>query len=161
MAAGARHSVEDIDELVTALLVASRVLVGVSVRSLADADETVTVAQFRTLVVLGTRAGINLSTLAEELGVNASSAMRMVDKLIAAGFVAREPNPDDRREVRLTLTADARRLVADATKRRRDEIARIVGGMPGEHRADLVAALQAFAAAAHEAPPALAGDPGW
>ena len=42
----------DVDDLVTALLTASRVLVGVSARSLAHLDESVTVTQFRVLVVL-------------------------------------------------------------------------------------------------------------
>ena len=41
-----------VDDFVTALLTASRVLVGVSARSLVQAQGTVTVTQFRTLVVL-------------------------------------------------------------------------------------------------------------
>ncbi|HZL05508.1 MAG TPA: MarR family transcriptional regulator, partial [Coriobacteriia bacterium] len=50
-----------VDEFVTAVLTASRVLVGVSARSLAEVEETVTVTQFRTLVVLDSRGEINLN----------------------------------------------------------------------------------------------------
>lgn len=150
MADAAQQPSGEVDELVTALLVASRVLVGVSVRSLAHVDDAVTLTQFRTLVVLDSRGVINLSTLADELGVNASSAMRMVDRLLAAGLVEREVNPQDRREVRLALTPAGKRLVADATNHRRDVIANIVQAMPPAHRADIVTALQAFAAAADE-----------
>ena len=41
----------DVQELVTAVLTASRVLVSVSARSLAGVEDVVTVTQFRTLVV--------------------------------------------------------------------------------------------------------------
>ena len=40
------------DKLVSALLTASRALVGVSARSLAHVEDAVTITQFRTLVVL-------------------------------------------------------------------------------------------------------------
>ena len=150
----------DVDELVTAVLTASRVLVGVSARSLAELEGTLTIPQFRTLVVLDRQDGINLNGLADELSVNASTAMRMVDRLLAAGLVTRVENPANRREVLLGLTAAARTLVADVTRRRRTEIATIVSDMPAERRSELVAALHAFADAAGE-PSASVNGLGW
>jgi DNA-binding MarR family transcriptional regulator len=143
----------DADELVTAVLTASRALVGVSARSLAELEETVTITQFRTLVVLDGHEGINLNGLAEELDVNSSTAMRMIDRLLAAGLVTRAENPVNRREVLLGLTGEGSRLVAKVTRRRRAEIAAIVKAMPAERRSELVAALHAFADAAGEPPP--------
>ena len=92
---------EDIDELVTALLTASRVLVGVSARSLAHVEDAVTLTQFRTLVVLDSHGEINLNRLAELLDVNSSTAMRMIDRLLVADLVTRRDNPANRREVLL------------------------------------------------------------
>jgi DNA-binding MarR family transcriptional regulator len=139
-----------VDELVTAVLTASRALVGVSARSLAEVEETVTITQFRTLVVLDNLGPINLIALAEELDVNSSTAMRMIDRLLVAGLVTREENPDNRREVLLGLTSEGATLVETVTRKRRAEIAKIVIAMPLERRTELVAALHAFADAASE-----------
>ncbi len=139
-----------IDELVTAVLTASRVLVAVSASSLADIEETVTLTQFRTLVVLDTGGESNLNGLAEALSVNASTAMRMIDKLLAAGLVTRHENPANRREVVLDLSPSGAELVGSVTDRRRAEIARIVRKMPTSLRNELVEALVAFADAAGE-----------
>ena len=94
----------ELQDVVTAILTASRVLVGVSARSLADVEDTVTLTQFRTLVVLNSHGMINLNRLADLLGVNSSTAMRMIDRLLAAELVTREDNPTNRREVLLDLT---------------------------------------------------------
>lgn len=141
------------DELVTALLTASRVLVGVAARSLAEHDESVTITQFRTLVVLEGQPDLSLNGLAERLGVNASTAMRMINRLLATDLVVRRENPDDRREIRLSLTAAGRDIVETVTRRRRAEINRIVRAMPADHRTELIAALHAFAQAADEPEP--------
>jgi DNA-binding MarR family transcriptional regulator len=143
-----------VDEFVTAVLTASRVLVGVSARSLAEVEETVTVTQFRTLVVL--------DSLAEELDVNSSTALRMIDRLLVAGLVTRRENPTNRREVLLGLSTEGARIVDVVTKSRRAEIARIVTAMPSERRSELIAALHAFADAAGEPQPLPAASAlGW
>lgn len=157
-----------VDDLVAALLTASRVLVGVSAASLAEVEETVTLTQFRALVVLDrfrggspTDAGSNLNSLAESLGVNPSTAMRTVDRLIAAGMVTRAENPTNRREVRLTVTHAGSEVVRTVTARRRDQLARIVQRMPGGSRRDLITALSDFAEAAGEPPASHSAPLGW
>lgn len=149
------------DEFVNAILVASRVLVAVSARSLAEVESTVTLTQLRTLTVLATHDGINLNGLAELLDVNASTAMRMIDRLLVADLVTRRDNPENRREVVLGLTAAGRRIVRKVTNRRRQEIKQIVEQMPQAHRVNLVRALRAFSDAAGE--PDLSSDAslGW
>ncbi|WP_395293057.1 MarR family winged helix-turn-helix transcriptional regulator [Kitasatospora hibisci] len=138
------------EDLVTAVLTASRVLVAISARSLGEVAEALTLPQFRMLVVLHSRGPMSMSRLAELLAVNPSTAMRMIERLVAAGVVAREVSPGDRREVRITLTEAGVRTVVDATDRRREEISRIVAAMPAKQRTGLVDALQAFAEAGGE-----------
>jgi DNA-binding MarR family transcriptional regulator len=140
----------ELDDVVTAILTASRVLVGVSARSLADVEDTVTLTQFRTLVVLDSHGVINLNRLAELLAVNSSTAMRMIDRLLSAELVTRKDNPANRREVLLDLTDGGRQLVRQVSDSRRAEIARIVKAMPAGERSELVTALRAFADAAGE-----------
>jgi DNA-binding MarR family transcriptional regulator len=137
----------DADELVSALLTASRALVGVSARSLAHVEDAVTITQFRTLVVLEGHGDTRLNQLAERLAVTPSTAMRMVDRLIAAHLVTREENKADRREVLIALTPEGAQLVREVTLRRRAEIATIVAAMPEDGREEVVAALNAFAQA--------------
>ena len=58
-------AVEDsLDAITDALLTASRLLVAISARSIARVDETITIPQFRTLVILSVRGSMNLKTLA-------------------------------------------------------------------------------------------------
>ena len=147
---------QELDQLVTALLTASRALVGVSARSLVDVEETVTVTQFRTLVVLRAHGVSRLNRLSERLHVNASTTLRTVDRLKTVGLVDRRENPDNRREVMIELTDRGRRLVDEVTARRRHAIEGIVRAMPVEQRTAMVDALLAFAEAADE--PVVVGD---
>jgi DNA-binding MarR family transcriptional regulator len=92
------------------------------------------------------------SLLADYLGVNPSTINRMVERLIAAGLVDRQPNPESRREVVLDLTPTGSRTVTRVTQQRRREISRIVARMPEERRTGLVEALEAFTEAGGEPP---------
>jgi DNA-binding MarR family transcriptional regulator len=151
------------DEVVTAVLTASRLLLAVSARSLASVEENLTLPQFRMLVVLDSRGAMNISRLGEHLDVTPSTAMRMVDRLAAASMLARDPNPANRREILITLTDAGRHVVHRTTERRRAEIARIVSAMAPEQRIGLVEALNAFTQAGDE-PLVHAGpvtDVGW
>ena len=139
-----------VNAMVAAVVTASRVLVAISARSLAAVEDTLTVPQFRMLVVLDTNGATSLSRLAEQLAVNPSTAMRMVDRLTAAGMVERTADAGDRRVVRLVATEAGRRVVHQVTERRQAEIAQIVAAMPDKHRDAMVQALQAFADAAGE-----------
>ncbi|MGN6609721.1 MAG: MarR family winged helix-turn-helix transcriptional regulator [Jatrophihabitans sp.] len=145
-----RAAAGEVDDLVTAVLTASRALVAVSAESLAAVHDTVTVTQFRTLVVLDSRGPISQRWLADELSINPSTVVRMLDRLEAADLVSRRAKPDNRREVELHLTPRGARLVREVTTRRRRAIARIVDRMPAQTRALLVEALGAFAEAAGE-----------
>jgi DNA-binding MarR family transcriptional regulator len=142
---------EDSVELITdALLTASRLLVAISARSIAHVDETITIPQFRTLVILSNYGPMNLATLAGQLGVQPSATGRMVDRLVGVGLIDRQTNPTSRRELLAALTKRGRDVVRRVTAHRRDEIARIVEAMPPADRRGLVRALAAFTAAGGE-----------
>src|ERR1700739_1395124 len=108
---------ESVDAITDALLTASRLLVAVSARSIAQVDETITIPQFRTLVILSTQGPVNLATLAGLLGVQPSTPGRMVDRLVDAGLIDRRPHPNSRRELVAELTARGRKVVAQVTAR--------------------------------------------
>ena len=141
---------DSLDLITDALLTASRLLVAISARSIAHVDETITIPQFRTLVILSNHGPMNLGTLAGRLGVQRSAAGRMVDRLVAVGLIDRQTNPTSRRELLAALTTRGRQVVRRVTAHRRDEIARIVEAMPAQERRGLVRALTAFTAAGGE-----------
>ena len=141
---------ESVDAIADALLTSSRLLVAVSARSIGQVDETITIPQFRTLVILSNQGPINLATLAGLLGVQPSATGRMVDRLVAAGLIDRLPHPTSRRELLAELTKRGREVVRRVTAYRRAEIAAIVEKMPSPERHGLVRALKAFTAAGGE-----------
>jgi DNA-binding MarR family transcriptional regulator len=126
--------------------------VAVAARSLADVAEEVTLTQYRTLVVLASRGPQNLAGLADAVGVAPATATRMCDRLVRKDLIRRRTERDDRRQLRVALTAKGRSLVDAVTGRRRQEIARIMSEIPVEQQAVLVQALGRFASAAGEVP---------
>jgi DNA-binding MarR family transcriptional regulator len=143
---------DQIDAVTDAVLTASRLLVAVSARSIAAVNESISLAQFRLLVVLYSTGEQKVTALAEALGVNPSTATRAVDRLLESGLVDRRLNPLSRREMRVSLTQAGQRLVREVTRRRRKEIAAIVERMPVTHQRGLVRALNAFSQAGGEPP---------
>jgi DNA-binding MarR family transcriptional regulator len=138
--------------VVDAVLSASRVLVAVAARSLADVAEEVTLTQYRTLIVLASRGPQNLAGLAEAVGVTPATATRMCDRLVRKDLIRRRTERDDRRQLRVALTIKGRSLVDAVTVRRRQEIGRIMSEIPAEQQAVLVQALGRLASAAGEVP---------
>ncbi|MGW0080275.1 MarR family winged helix-turn-helix transcriptional regulator [Streptomyces sp. NPDC003393] len=136
------------EELGVAVMAASRLFVAISARALASTDDSLTLPQLRALVVLDTCGPVKLVVLAATLGVNPSTALRMVGRLEALDLVDRRTNPANRREVVLSLTAAGRDLVTRVLAHRRAEIRKLVQRLPAEERAVLVPALHALTTAA-------------
>lgn len=152
---------DDPERLVGALLAASRLLVAIAAKSLAAVEETLTLPQYRLLVVLDSRGPSSLAGLAEALEVNPSTALRMVERLTTAGMVEKATSPSRRRHVQLRLTGAGWQTVREVTEARRVEFSRLVAAMPAEQRAQLVDALTAFTEAGGEPAEHLPVLPGW
>jgi DNA-binding MarR family transcriptional regulator len=142
------------EQVVDALLAASRVFVALAARSLATLDEDVTLPQFRTLVVLVLRGPQRAVDLAQELAVTPSTATRMCDRLVRKGLVARHIRTDDRRAAWVALTAAGRDLVGEAMRRRRIAIADLVHELAITRPVAFASVLNAFVEAAGEVPDA-------
>jgi DNA-binding MarR family transcriptional regulator len=142
----------DHGQVVDALLAASRALVAIAARSVADQDAEVTLPQFRALVVLASRGPQRVMDVSGELGVDPSTGTRLCDRLVRKGLVRRQRSMADRRVVRVALTPAGRSLVDRVTMRRRDELTRIVAAMPDEWSIEVVQSLHAFSAATGEVP---------
>ncbi|MFL6046604.1 MAG: MarR family winged helix-turn-helix transcriptional regulator [Propionibacteriaceae bacterium] len=159
MTASREPAAEDsLDAITDALLTASRLLVAISARSIAQVDETITIPQFRALVILSARGSINVRTLAGLLHVDRSTTGRMVERLVTAGLIDRRRHPALRRELVVELTQRGQEIVHAVTAHRREEIARVVRNMPERERYGLVSTLTAFTTAGGEPPARLEID---
>ncbi|MEV4989953.1 MarR family transcriptional regulator [Pseudarthrobacter sp. LMD1-1-1.1] len=129
-------------------MAAADALMRVVARSVAEVEDIVNTPQLRVLVLIHTHGPQNLGGVAAELGVHASNATRICDRLVAADLLQRREDPADRRYIRLELTREGKELVDTVLQHRRQAIAEVVSRMPAGRRPALAAALEAFAAAA-------------
>jgi len=142
----------DRDDMVDAVLTASRVLVAIAARSLADVGEDVTLTQYRTLVILASRGPQNLAALAEAVAVTPPTASRLCERLVRKGLVRRRTDRNDRRQARIALSEAGQTLVDAVTVRRRQEITDLLASIPAEEQRSVVAALRRLSAGAGEVP---------
>ncbi len=142
---------DSLDATTLQVLTASRALLGVVARSVAPVLDLITVPQFRVLVVLSTSDGpVRNGDLAAVVGVHPSTFTRTADRLVAAGWVQRAENPENRRETFIELTAEGRALVDRVTDQRRREIRSILARLDPAERALVADAMTVFAGAAGE-----------
>jgi DNA-binding MarR family transcriptional regulator len=78
---------------------------------------SLTFARYEVLVLLTfSRTGeLPLKVIGSRLMVHPTSVTNAIDRLVAAGYVARRPNPADGRGVLAAITDDGRRVVTAAT----------------------------------------------
>ena len=136
------------DRLADALLVASRALVAIAVRSVSAGAADVTVVQHRVLVLLDLRGPLSVTAIGDELGVDQSNASRHCTRLARLGLVTRTRSTEDGRAVDVTLTAAGRRHVHAVRRARRREIAQVLDRMPDDAARAAVRAFEHFDEAA-------------
>jgi DNA-binding MarR family transcriptional regulator len=137
-------------EAANAALTASRALLGVVARSVASALDEVSLPQFRVLVLLRSRGPLRTGSLAERLGVNASTFSRSLDKIVSGGWVERQANPGSRREIIIDLTDKGRLLVDGVTEARRRDLHAILALLSADQQDAVMRAFALFNAAAGE-----------
>ncbi len=140
--------IEGQSAVVDAVLAANRVFVAVASNALVGLKPEVTLPQFRTLVLLEQHRVLGVTQLAEELGVVPSTASRMGDRLVAKRLVRRSVDPTNRRQVLLRLQPAGRELIAESTRRRTTQIAKLLHSIPDADKQRLAEALTLLVAAA-------------
>lgn len=68
-------------------------------------------SEIHTLVCIGGNPYINLTALAEKLGVSKSAASKFVKKLMAAGCVEKTKSPDNAKDVLFHATSEGKRAI--------------------------------------------------
>lgn len=129
------------------LLGAARAMMAISQLAAGALPERVSMVQLRALAALAGRPSTNLAEFAETLGLSASAASRLLDRLVAAGYASRSASPRTRREIALDLTPGGRDLLAAYDRHRLAALTDILDRLPESRRAAVIAALGEIAAA--------------
>ena len=111
---------------------------------------SLTLAQYQLLEALQTAERLPVSELAASAGVAPPTATRMLDALVREGVVARTPCEDDRRVVRVALTAGGRDAVATAGRQVAERRARVRDQLSPDEQAQAAALLRRLAGIVEE-----------
>lgn len=109
---------------------------------------TLTIQQWKVLLLVHLEGSLGGHDLAERLGVTAPTVSGVVDRLAERGLVARLADPQDRRVRRVRLTAAGERLVEDLLTAGRTRRAALLHRLDLATLAGLVAGMTALAEAA-------------
>jgi MarR family transcriptional regulator, organic hydroperoxide resistance regulator len=124
-----------------ALLVKAAYRAGMREMNAALADLGLTAPQAEALAVLAQAGPLSLNQLGGLLIAEGGHPSRLVDRLVSAGWVARQEAAEDRRRVTLRLTAAGARLQARAVQRTAPVFARLADRLHGEDVATACAVL--------------------
>ena len=91
--------------------------------------------QAAAILALVERPGLTLNGLAEALGADQPTASSLIDRLLAAGYVRRETDPNDRRKASLQPTANAMQI-AEALAAARHSTEELIRGSLGPQDSD-------------------------
>jgi len=103
----------------------------------------VTTLQYTALTVLRHRDGVSAAQLARDSFVTPQSMADMLRALESRGLISRSPNPVNRRELLVHLTAQARAFLADYDERAAALERRLTDALRPEEAAALRTALTA------------------
>jgi MarR family transcriptional regulator, organic hydroperoxide resistance regulator len=118
---------EAISEIIKLQQRASKVLAGYAIDSWRKLD--VPMAQFKSLFIIVNKGDVNFSGLAHDLGVTSGNVTGIIDRLVEQGLVVRNPNPEDRREIRLEATEKGRDLLTNLMEAQTKHMAHILTHM--------------------------------
>lgn len=101
-------------------------------------------AQVELLRLVAANPGIRVSSAAKELYLAGNSVSTLVNQLVQAGMLHREPDPSDRRAALLRLTPEAEERLHAWRARRSALVQERVAALGEEDRAALAAAMPAL-----------------
>jgi DNA-binding MarR family transcriptional regulator len=101
--------------------------------------------QYKTLLTVADRGEGSLGDLARDLGVAMSSASQMVDRLVGEGWIHREQDAGNRRQIIIRLTPEGEALIGELQRGILAEYRQILQRLPEKEQEELVQAFEAIA----------------
>ncbi len=101
-------------------------------------SSNLTPSKLRALDLLAEHSSMRIGELADGVGVDDTTATRLVDRLEAAGLAARRSDTGDRRATTVELTAAGEELVEGIAAERRQFFCDVLAALEPEERTELV-----------------------
>ena len=102
----------------------------------------ITTGQLKMLRILGHEDNCTMKELAEMADVTMPTATGLVDRMVGGGLAVRADDPNDRRVVRVKLTAKAKALRERWRRHRVGKIDHVLSGLAAADRRRFVAAFE-------------------
>jgi len=118
----------------------------------------ITFPQLRILFRVRAQPGIDLCSLARDLGITASGTSQQVDKLVARGFLLRQEDLADRRRVRLELTELGQQAMGEISRASHSHLEPAFGVLSDAQLGHLARLLDKVLAAGAEVNPEVAPE---
>jgi DNA-binding MarR family transcriptional regulator len=99
---------------------------------------SLTPSKLRALELLAEHDGLRVGELADRVGVDDTTATRLVDRLEQLGLAERHSEERDRRAILVGLTAEGRELVAGVSAQRQQFFADVLATLDADERVQLV-----------------------
>ncbi|GIG71368.1 MarR family winged helix-turn-helix transcriptional regulator [Phytomonospora endophytica] len=109
-----------------------------------------TASQARALRIIDFHGPLRIVDLARKLDIGARSAGDIVDMLVDGGYVERNPDPDDRRSIRVSVNPEGARRADELRQLRREGAEEIFTTLPDGKQRDLLALLTELEAASRQ-----------
>ena len=103
-----------------------------------SAGAPLTPTKLHALDVVAEQGGCRIGDLARRLGLDDTTATRLVDRLETAGLAARQSEEGDRRAIVVALTPAGEKLVRQTQARRRTFFRDVLGALEPDERNELV-----------------------
>jgi len=98
-------------------------------------------AEFRCLRLFGNDEGINNKTIAERMHLSPSRLTRIIDGLVLKGYMKRQIEPNDRRNMRVTLSHKGQQIVSEINNTYTNLHKEILGDINTDQHKPLITAM--------------------
>lgn len=96
---------------------------------------------FTALAIVKVHGPVRIGEVARLLSVDLSVASRQIASLVTAGHVRREADPDDRRALRVSITASGSKVLSESHRRMVAAFDEVLGDWPDDEVSALAAGL--------------------
>ena len=100
--------------------------------------------QFGVLCVLMDTQGLTITDISRQLNISKQQMTNIIDKLVSAGYVSKEPDPVDRRRLVITISRKGKKLLEEHMEQFRQRFESHAQNLTRDERQELATILRRY-----------------
>ena len=100
--------------------------------------------QFGVLCVLMDTQGLTITDISRQLNISKQQMTNIIDKLLSAGYVSKEPDPKDRRRLVITISRKGKKLLEEHMEQFRQRFESHAQNLTRDERQELATILRRY-----------------